>query len=253
MKVILPPDTLKVAMNELAALRTDLNVALTGLDIEAKAELVERAFWAAAPVAKDQIDSVTTRLVRTDKVDPESNEEAIALWRVTLKDRDQNKIGRPFANVINELAWPTIPGMFAVAGSSVASPLASTGRRWLLRCCATKSGDRWVGDVRRLDVPRHQRSRARHRRREQAWYDRQDRLPSAQSDDDAVNGADTNRPHRRRPIRRQRRQREPRGLCPLGGTLDWLADFLTVERIKTMLPETAALKVERFTYQISGR
>ena len=44
-----PPATLKVAMNELGGFRNDITVALTGLDIEAKAALVEEAFWEACP------------------------------------------------------------------------------------------------------------------------------------------------------------------------------------------------------------
>jgi hypothetical protein len=117
-----PPPTLKVAMNELGGFRTDLNVALTGLDIEAKAELVEAAFWAAASVGPDEIESVTTRVVRTDKEDPGSNEEAVALWRITLKDPDERKIGKGVAGAVNELALATIPGLFAVGGSSMAKP-----------------------------------------------------------------------------------------------------------------------------------
>ena len=38
-------------MNELGGYRKDLSVALTGLDIEEKADLVERAFWIACPFA----------------------------------------------------------------------------------------------------------------------------------------------------------------------------------------------------------
>jgi hypothetical protein len=116
-----PPSTLKVAMNELGGFRTDLNVALTGLDIEAKAELVEAAFWESATVAKDEIASVTTHLVRTDKHDPATNEEAVALWRITLKDPDERKV-KGASSAINELALATIPGLFAVAGMGVAKP-----------------------------------------------------------------------------------------------------------------------------------
>jgi len=38
------------------------------------------------PYGPDDYQSVTTRLVRTDKPDPASNEEATAVWRITLKD-----------------------------------------------------------------------------------------------------------------------------------------------------------------------
>jgi hypothetical protein len=116
-----PPPTLKVSMNELGGFRTDLNVALTGLDIEAKAELVERAFWAACTVPREDIASVATRLVRTDKDDPATNEEAVALWKITLKDPDERKV-KGASSAVNELALATIPGLFGAAGMGVAKP-----------------------------------------------------------------------------------------------------------------------------------
>jgi hypothetical protein len=109
-----PPPTLKVAMNEVGGFRSDIAVALTGLDIEAKAQLVDEAFWVACPYTPDDFASVSTRVVRTDKPDPATNEEAVALWRITLKDPDEHKVGRAVANAVTELALATIPGMFGV-------------------------------------------------------------------------------------------------------------------------------------------
>ncbi len=85
-------------MNEIGGYRKDLVVALTGLDIEEKARLVEDAFWRAGPFRRDEYDSVTTQLLRTDKADAPTNEEAVALWRLTLKDRDEHKVGRAVAD-----------------------------------------------------------------------------------------------------------------------------------------------------------
>ena len=44
------PPTLKVAMNYQGGYRNQISIGLTGLDIEAKAELIERQFWHACPV-----------------------------------------------------------------------------------------------------------------------------------------------------------------------------------------------------------
>ena len=44
-----PPATLKVCINRPGGFRNDMNVCLTGLDIEAKAALIEEAFWLACP------------------------------------------------------------------------------------------------------------------------------------------------------------------------------------------------------------
>jgi hypothetical protein len=112
-----PPLTLKVATNHVGGYRKDLAVALVGLDIEAKAQLVDDAFWLACPYRRDEFASVTTRIVRTDKIDPASNEEAQAQWRITLKDHDENKVGRAVANAVTEIALSTIPGFYGVSGS----------------------------------------------------------------------------------------------------------------------------------------
>ncbi|MDH3678364.1 MAG: DUF1446 domain-containing protein [Acidimicrobiia bacterium] len=111
-----PPSTLKVAMNEIGGYRNDLAIALTGLDIEAKAELVESAFWASCPLGPEDFASVTTRVVRTEHTDPNSNEAAVALWRCTVKDPDERKVGRAFSNALTETGLASIPGLFGVGG-----------------------------------------------------------------------------------------------------------------------------------------
>ena len=111
-----PPATLKVAINEQGGYRNDINVALVGLDVEAKAALMEEAFWRACRYRPEDFASVTTRLVRTDKPDPASNEEAVALWRLSLKDPDERKVGRAVSNAMVELGLATIPGFFSIGG-----------------------------------------------------------------------------------------------------------------------------------------
>ena len=90
---------------------------LTGLDIEEKARLVEAAFWRACPFSPEEFDSVTSRLIRTDKSDPSTNEEAVATWRLTLKDHDERKVGRGVADAVVELALASVPGFF-IPGSA---------------------------------------------------------------------------------------------------------------------------------------
>ena len=111
-----PPDTLKVCINRSGGFRNDMSVCLTGLDIEDKARLVEEAFWRACPFGPADFEQVTTRLMRTDKPDPDTNEQAVAIWRISVKDPDQQKVGRAFSNSVTELALATIPGFFGVGG-----------------------------------------------------------------------------------------------------------------------------------------
>ncbi len=111
-----PPPTLKVAMNELGGYRQDMSIALTGIDIEDKAALVEAGFWAACPYRPEDFASVKTRLVRTDKIDPATNEEAGAAWKLSIKDPDERKVGRAVSNAVIELALANIPGFYGLGG-----------------------------------------------------------------------------------------------------------------------------------------
>ncbi len=111
-----PPATLKVCMNRSGGFRNDMNICLTGLNVEAKAKLVEEAFWEACPFSPEDYAQVTTRLVRTDKQDPTSNEEATAFWKISLKDPDEKKVGRAISNAMIELGLSTIPGFTSVGG-----------------------------------------------------------------------------------------------------------------------------------------
>ena len=108
-----PPPTLKVATNELGGFRSEITVGLTGLDVEAKAELVHDAFWRACPYDRGDYAKVVERVVRTDKADPATNEEATAVWRLHVFDDDESKLGRTLSDAMNELALATIPGMFS--------------------------------------------------------------------------------------------------------------------------------------------
>lgn len=118
-----PPSTLKVAMNELGGYRNGFAVALTGLDVEAKAAFAEAAFWDACPYGPDDFASITSRVVRTDKPDPATQEEATAIWRVVVKDPDERKVGRAFSDALVHTGLAGIPGFYGLGGGpSAAGP-----------------------------------------------------------------------------------------------------------------------------------
>jgi hypothetical protein len=98
-----PPPDLKVAVNYLGGYRNTMTLVLTGLDIE------EKAAWAREQLfdvlgGEDRFDEVDVRLLRFDTPDAETNEQATAHLRVTVKDADARKVGRSFANATMELA-----------------------------------------------------------------------------------------------------------------------------------------------------
>jgi hypothetical protein len=122
------PPTLKVAMNYQGGYRNGFTFCLTGLDVEAKAALIEQQLWSAFPEGKDTFDQARVQLIRTDKGDPASNEEATALLKITVKDRDERKVGRGFANMAVELALGSIPGFYGLNGAP--GPASPYGVYW---------------------------------------------------------------------------------------------------------------------------
>jgi hypothetical protein len=113
-----PPPTSKVCINIEGGFRNSMTFCLTGLDIEAKAKLVEDTFWPHQRGGRDAFAETATRLVRSDKPDPRTNDEAVAYLTLIAKDPDERKVGRAFANVGIELALASYPGMFGMGGPS---------------------------------------------------------------------------------------------------------------------------------------
>jgi hypothetical protein len=115
-----PPPTTKVCMNFEGGHRTTTTLMLTGLDIEAKADVLERGLWANIPGGRHAFDDVTVQLVRSDHEDPATNEAAVAQLRITVKDADERKVGRAFSAALTELALASYPGYFGGGASTQA-------------------------------------------------------------------------------------------------------------------------------------
>ncbi|MEZ5228843.1 MAG: acyclic terpene utilization AtuA family protein [Acidimicrobiales bacterium] len=116
-----PPNTLKVAMNEMGGFRNSFTVALTGLDIDEKAAFAQATFWDACPYGPDDFESITDKVIHTNKPDPSTQEEATAIWRVTVKDHDERKVGRAFNDAMIHTALAGIPGMYGLGGGPSAA------------------------------------------------------------------------------------------------------------------------------------
>ena len=68
-------------------------------------------------------DSVTSKLIRTEKTDPTTQEEATAIWQLTVKDKEERKVGRAFSDAMIHTALASIPGMYGIGGGPTkASP-----------------------------------------------------------------------------------------------------------------------------------
>ncbi|MER6063471.1 acyclic terpene utilization AtuA family protein [Streptomyces sp. NPDC001792] len=115
-----PPPTLKVGLNRLGGFRNEVVFVLTGLDIEAKAELVRAQLTDA--LAKTPPGEVRWELVRTDRADADTEETASALLRLVVRDPDERVVGRALSGAAVELALASYPGFHVLSPPGKGSP-----------------------------------------------------------------------------------------------------------------------------------
>jgi hypothetical protein len=107
-----PPPTLKVSLNSIGGFRNAMTFVLTGLDIEAKAELVRRQLETALTVKPAELEWT---LARTEHTDADTEETASALLRCVVRDPDPANVGRQFSSAAVELALASYPGFTVTA------------------------------------------------------------------------------------------------------------------------------------------
>ena len=234
-----PPSTLKVATNEVGGFRNSFTVALTGLDIDEKAALAEATFWDACPYGPDDFDSIVSRVVRTDKSDPATQEEATAIWRVTVKDRDERKVGRAFADAMVHTALAGIPGMYGLGGGPGPGSPFGVYRPAMI-----------PSDL----VPQYVHVAG------QATFQVDSVAPTgeplASVDDSTSRGVAPSGPTVDRPLGELvgTRSGDKGGDANVGvfvrtdDAWPWLDEFLTVDRLRELLPEAADLAIERYRF-----
>ncbi len=107
-----PPPTYKVSLNSIGGFRNSMTFVLTGLDIEAKADLVRRQLDAALTVKPAELEWT---LARTDHPDADTEEAASALLHCVVRDPDPANVGRQFSSAAVELALASYPGFHVTA------------------------------------------------------------------------------------------------------------------------------------------
>jgi hypothetical protein len=100
--------------------RNTMTMVLTGLDIQEKAAHAEQLLFRQLG-GREQYAQADVRLLRFDRPDAVSNEEATAHLRVTVKDPDEAKVGRAFSDVTWELALGGYAGFHTTTPPTPAS------------------------------------------------------------------------------------------------------------------------------------
>jgi hypothetical protein len=267
-----PPADLKVALNYLGGYRNTMTMVLTGLDIEEKAARAEAMLFDLLG-GKQRFGEADVRLIRSDRPDAPTNEQATAQLRITVADQDPAKVGRSFSGAAIELAlasyagfhtttpptpetaygvyWPTfVPGnvvehvVVLPDGSRLTIPPPATH--------ATAPGRKRASPAASADEPAPNRTPANpagtvpHRAPADPDGTTPDRAPA--------NPDGTDIPTRLAPLGLVcgARSGDKGGNANVGlwarrpEAYGWLRDYLDVVRFKELLPEAADLEVRRY-------
>jgi hypothetical protein len=228
-----PPPTLKVGVAALEGYRNAMTFVLCGLDIDAKADLVRGQLEAAIGG-----DGLTWRLARTDHPDADTEESACAMLTVHVQDADPERAGRRFSGAAVELALASYPGCTLTTPPGEARPAgvfrsAQVPQDAVEHVAVLPSGTRVV-----VPPPAHTAALepsapvastpgpAVQAPRDPGWPTALGRVVGARSGD---KGGDANVGVWAR--------------TAVGHA--WLREFLTVARLKQLLPECASLPVTR--------
>lgn len=229
-----PPPTVKVCLNHLGGYRNEATFVLVGLDIEEKARLVREQLEAAL-VRKPR--EATWTLVRTDREDAPTEEQAAAFLRVVVKDDDPKVVGRAFSGAAVELALGSYPGFTMTAPPSDGAPYgvytpAYVGAAKVEHAAVLPDGTRSL-----IPPP-------------------QDTLALAPAEPPALPEPLPSGPTRRVPLGRivAARSGDKGGTANIGvwartdEAWRWLAHALTADRLRELLPEAAGLPMERHVF-----
>jgi len=116
-----PPETTKVCINNHGGYGNSFTVLLAGLDIEKKAAIVKNTLFKSLG-GREAFEKAEVQLIRSDKDNPASNEEAFAYLRLSVQDPDPKKVASFSARLI-ELALCSIPGFAGTTPPAKGSPV----------------------------------------------------------------------------------------------------------------------------------
>jgi Acyclic terpene utilisation family protein AtuA len=224
-----PPPTLKVSLNSLGGYRNQVEFVLTGLDIDAKAQLVKDQLAAVLP------PEVQWELARTDSPDAATEEEASATLRCVARGSDPKAIGRAFSGAAVELALASYPGFHLTGPPGDAQPYGVFTAGYIDRSQVRQVAVLPGGE--QADVPNPAITLAL--------------TPADAAAAPSWTGAG---PVRRAPLGTVAgaRSGDKGGDANVGTWVSdenayaWLVSALTVERLRELLPEAAGLPVTRY-------
>ena len=235
------PRSLKLAVNFPGGFRNTMTMVITGLEIEQKADHA-MAQLTEALGGTDQFDEFDVQLLHTERPDATVNAEATALLRVTVKSHNPELVGRRFSNEVTALTLQSYAGYFATTPPTSATEYGIYWPALLPRHLVMHSVLFPDGTVHPVPDPPLEESAVtsstRNSAHEAAPTDRRVTVePTARLPLGTICGARSGDKGGNANV----------GLwCETNDAYDWLTDYLTMERLRELLPETESLRVERY-------
>lgn len=231
-----PPETLKVAVNLHGGYRNSMTFVLTGLDIEDNAARTESMLFDLLG-GKSQFADTDVRLLRFDTPDAPSNEQATAHLQITVKDEDPKKVGRVFSDAAMDLALASYAGFHT---TTPPRPESSFALYW--PCLVPRSAVQQtlvLPDKTQMVIGDPPTSA--------------ERKHYIEPDLDTAPTSVAYATHRT-PLGRicAARSGDKGGNANVGlwtrtdEQFEWLRNYLTVERLRELIPEAAKLQIERY-------
>ncbi|MGW0464513.1 acyclic terpene utilization AtuA family protein [Streptomyces sp. NPDC003027] len=229
-----PPPTLKAGLIRLGGFRNEVVFVLTGLDIDAKDQLVRDQIEDALDRAGSRPADLRWEPARTDRADADTEETASALLRLVVRDPAPEPVGRALTAAAVELALASYPGFHVTAPPGKGAPYGVFETAHVPAADVPHVAVLPDGTRRTLPVPAQTRAL--------------EPLPAPPLPEPLPPG-----PVRRAPLGlvAGARSGDKGGDANVGvwvrtdAAWRWLAHTLTVERFRRLLPETAALPVVR--------
>ena len=237
-----PTASHKVCINTMGGYRNGMDVILTGLDIEAKANIFTDVLFASVG-GKEKFDQVSVQVIRSDKEDPATNEEAYATLSIHVKSHNQDLVGRIFSAKLIELALANFPGFAAHSkpgggGNFVSYWPALINSKHIVETVHVNGKTIEIKPTNQLGLPEVKVARAK--------------APDTKESASAFSKGET----MRLPLGRLfgTRSGDKGGCANLGvwanseASYEFLFNYLTVEQLKKLLPDTAPFEIVRYDF-----
>jgi hypothetical protein len=228
-----PPTTTKVSITALGGYQNSTMFVLTGLNIREKAELVQRELEARL-TPESGVDELRFELIGDVSDDADSQLEASCILRVAARG-EERAVGRSFFNVLVEQALASYPGLYMGGGGARAA--STYGAYWPAVIPQSLLDHRIVldnGETLRVDLPPMEDVAPRTSR---VLPPSRDWGPTLTVPLGSLFDA---------------RSGDKGGNANVGIWTDndqafaWAEEVLTAEMLRTLVPEAAALEVERY-------